>query len=87
MEFGTRLKRVLVILWLLNATQVTNNRQLSGCHDYRKVIVFLGVEVAHIATILGYRGTVLVYSTQILDMEQIQEMLRSLEVTSKLLYI
>lgn len=42
-----------------------------------------GVEVAHIATILGYRGTVLVYnSTQLADIEQIQDMLRSLEVSN-----
>lgn len=42
-----------------------------------------GVEIAHIATLLGYRGTVLVYnSTQQVDMEQIQDMLHSLEVTS-----
>lgn len=44
-----------------------------------------GVEVAHIATILGYRGTVLVFNTQPTDIEQIQKKLLSLEVRSILI--
>lgn len=45
-----------------------------------------GVEIAHIATLLGYRGTVLVYnSTQLVDVEQVQDMLHSLEVSSILI--
>ena len=57
---------------------------MSGVNSH--AIISPGVEVAHIATILGYRGTVLMYnSSSLVDIEQVQDMLHTLEVSSILI--
>ena len=46
------------------------------------LLLFSGVEIAHIATALGYRGKVFVYNTLSTDTDFIKENLRSLEIKS-----
>lgn len=82
MEFGTKLSCVLEILWSLRPIQVFLYTNSTSLLKLANVSLPAGVEVAHIATLLGYRGTVLVYNTQPTDIEQIQQRLLSLEVRS-----
>ena len=46
-----------------------------------------GLEIAHIATILGHRGTVLVYNTRPIDIHFIEKKLNNFEVKSILQFM